>query len=556
MKKLKRALIILGCLVILSILCIFFIKRYTPNNKKVNIEDILPGKTIANDETYIFMDDKYLDESRGMILDGKPYIPLDVASQYDSRFYYQEDAKELLFTDAKSVIHIKENTKTTLPDNKKYDIPPFITKNGKNYISIDFMNEHSSSNLGYYENPNRIIIFSNGTKLHSIQQKAAIRNLTGIKSYVLKEITDEPVKIIQKDIVEGWSKVVSSDGYIGYTETNKIGEDYKEIKTVNDEYSYFTMKNKINMGWHQVASQEGNITGTNLVALNHINVISPTWFSVIDDNGNISDFSSTEYVEQMHSKNISVWILVDDFNKDKDLTKVLKNEKARENLIKNLVDSTKKVGGDGINIDFEGISKENSLDFIQFLRELYIATRKEKLIVSTDNYVPMNYNKHYLRDQQNQVIDYFIIMGYDENTGGSKEAGSVSSYNFVKQGIENTLKDIPKNKIINGIPFYTRLWKEEPKSSVDASGLSSEILSMNAQEKVLHDLGASPKWDEDTKQNYVQAVKDGITYKMWMEDEKSISEKLNLIKEYDLAGYSAWKLGLEDEKVWEVLKYE
>lgn len=556
MKKLKRALIILGCLVILSILCIFFIKRYTPNNKKVNIEDILPGKTIANDETYIFMDDKYLDESRGMILDGKPYIPLDVASQYDSRFYYQEDAKELLFTDAKSVIHIKENTKTTLPDNKKYDIPPFITKNGKNYISIDFMNEHSSSNLGYYENPNRIIIFSNGTKLHSIQQKAAIRNLTGIKSYVLKEITDEPVKIIQKDIVEGWSKVVSSDGYIGYTETNKIGEDYKEIKTVNDEYSYFTMKNKINMGWHQVASQEGNITGTNLVALNHINVISPTWFSVIDDNGNISDFSSTEYVEQMHSKNISVWILVDDFNKDKDLTKVLKNEKARENLIKNLVDSTKKVGGDGINIDFEGISKENSLDFIQFLRELYIATRKEKLIVSTDNYVPMNYNKHYLRDQQNQVIDYFIIMGYDENTGGSKEAGSVSSYNFVKQGIENTLKDIPKNKIINGIPFYTRLWKEEPKSSVDASGLSSEILSMNAQEKVLHELGASPKWDEDTKQNYVQAVKDGITYKMWMEDEKSISEKLNLIKEYDLAGYSAWKLGLEDEKVWEVLKYE
>lgn len=556
MKKLKRALIILGCLVVLSILCIFFIKRYTPNNKKVNIEDILPGKTIANDETYIFMDDKYLDESRGMILDGKPYIPLDVASQYDSRFYYQEDAKELLFTDAKSVIHIKENTKTTLPDNKKYDIPPFITKNGKNYISIDFMNEHSSSNLGYYENPNRIIIFSNGTKLHSIQQKAAIRNLTGIKSYVLKEITDEPVKIIQKDIVEGWSKVVSSDGYIGYTETNKIGEDYKEIKTVNDEYSYFTMKNKINMGWHQVASQEGNITGTNLVALNHINVISPTWFSVIDDNGNISDFSSTEYVEQMHSKNISVWILVDDFNKDKDLTKVLKNEKARENLIKNLVDSTKKVGGDGINIDFEGISKENSLDFIQFLRELYIATRKEKLIVSTDNYVPMNYNKHYLRDQQNQVIDYFIIMGYDENTGGSKEAGSVSSYNFVKQGIENTLKDIPKNKIINGIPFYTRLWKEEPKSSVDASGLSSEILSMNAQEKVLHELGASPKWDEDTKQNYVQAVKDGITYKMWMEDEKSISEKLNLIKEYDLAGYSAWKLGLEDEKVWEVLKYE
>lgn len=52
----------------------------------------------------------------------------------------------------------------------------------------------------------------------------------------------------------------------------------------------------------------------------------------------------------------------------------------------------------------------------------------------------------YNRKEQGVMADYVVIMGYDEHFGGSPEAGSVSSYNFVKEGIEETLKEVPAEK--------------------------------------------------------------------------------------------------------------
>ena len=70
------------------------------------------------------------------------------------------------------------------------------------------------------------------------------------------------------------------------------------------------------------------------------------------------------------------------------------------------------------------------------------------------------------------MADYVIIMGYDEHFAGSYEAGSVASYNYVKEGIEETLRDVPADKVINAVPFYTRLWNETPKTDERACGRS------------------------------------------------------------------------------------
>ena len=58
------------------------------------------------------------------------------------------------------------------------------------------------------------------------------------------------------------------------------------------------------------------------------------------------------------------------------------------------------------------------------------------------------------------------------------------------------------------------------------------------------------------KQNYVEYQKDGATYKMWIEDAESIKEKLDLIKEFDLAGGCYWVKDFETEDIWKVIKNE
>ena len=223
---------------------------------------------------------------------------------------------------------------------------------------------------------------------------------------------------------------------------------------------------------------------------------------------------------------------------------------------------------DGINVDFETVAEKTGEHYIQFIRELSVKCRKNGIVLSVDNYVPKGYNKHYHRKEQGLVADYVIIMGYDEHFAGSYESGSVASIGYVKDGIKETLKDVPANKVINAMPLYTRLWKEVPKTEAElaeqsgteagkySTKVTSETVSMKRTNKVLEQYGAQANWDEKTGQNYAEWEADGVTYKIWLEDEKSIEEKLKVMKANKLAGTAVWKLGFESQGLWDlILKY-
>ena len=300
-----------------------------------------------------------------------------------------------------------------------------------------------------------------------------------------------------------------------------------------------------------------------------LTTISPTWFSVVDNAGNISSIASSTYVNYAHQSGIDVWALVDNFSDNIDQMELLSHTSARENLVNQLISEALKSGIDGINVDFEQIPTEVGEHYIQFIRELSVKCRLNNLVLSVDNYVPMGYNEHYHREEQGVVADYVIIMGYDEHYNGSLEAGSVASYDYVKSGIEETLKDVPAEKVVNGMPFYTRLWREEPKTAEELEAqkgseaglyemkVTSEALGMKAAMNRVSSAGAEIVWDDVTKQNYAQwQGADGATYKIWLEDASSLEAKLQLMKEYNLAGTAAWKLGFETSDIWElILKY-
>jgi len=277
-----------------------------------------------------------------------------------------------------------------------------------------------------------------------------------------------------------------------------------------------------------------------------VNVISPTWFYLLDTSGNIANISSADYVAQAHEKGLKVWGLIDNFTQEVSTTETLSNTAARQNIISQLIQAATSVGMDGINVDFESLSEDVGIHFLEFLRELSIECHKNNLVLSVDNPVPEDFTSHYDRAEQGRVVDYVIIMGYDEHYVGS-EAGSVASLPWVEQGIQGTLAEVPAERVINAVPFYTRLWR------TTGGNVTSEAIGMDQAQQVISENNVETYWDKTTSQNYGKYDIDNSTYQIWIEDSQSIAEKVKLVSKYNLAGVSAWKLGFENSGIWQVI---
>lgn len=351
--------------------------------------------------------------------------------------------------------------------------------------------------------------------------------------------------------LEDWNQVATMDGYIGYVQKKAVSEPEKktfEREFSREEYNYIAMEQPVNMVWHQVTNMEANAGFAEATAnMTGVNVISPTWYSIIDNEGNISNIASSDYVNQAHEKGLQVWGLVDNFSENISTTEILSRTSTRQNLVRQLVDAALASGLDGINIDFEYLEEAVGIHFLQFLRELSVETHKNNLVLSVDNPVPEDFTSHYDRAEQGRVVDYVIIMGYDEHYVGSEEAGSVASLPWVEQGIKDTLAEVPAERVINAVPFYSRLWKTL------AGTLSSEAIGMGQAQEVVAKYNVETYWDKNTSQNYGAFENEGAEFQIWIEDAQSIAEKVKLSSQYNLAGVAAWKLGFESSDVWQAI---
>ena len=251
-------------------------------------------------------------------------------------------------------------------------------------------------------------------------------------------------------------------------------------------------------------------------------------------------------MDEAHKRGIQVWALLDNFSSKVQTEVLLASTTTRRNLIDKLIAEVERYGIDGLNMDFESLKPEAGVHYIQFLRELSIPCREKGIILSVDNYVPTSYNYFYDVEEQGIVADYVIIMGYDEHYSSS-DPGSVASFDFVQSGIANTLDMVPKEKVINGVPFYTRIWTETGTS------LREEEYGIAAAKNWISKNNVELYWQAELGQFYGEVkTSSGFSY-VWMEEENSLKLKMDLIKAYDLAGVACWKLGLEPASVWDVI---
>ena len=536
------------------------LEKYSYSKERADLTEYF-GIQGENDVPIILQDERI--EEHAKIFDNICYFDIATVHKYfNDRFYEDKAARNLLYAmpDAVYLNEIGTGNITVLDadfaessDGRDYTISRY--EGETLYIAADYMKEFANFSYELFTEPNHMQIYTewNERQTAPVAKDTQVRYQGGIKSDILTDVSEGDTVIIL-DEMENWTKVKTQDSFIGYVENKRLGEK----STVRPEpvtdyaepvYEANTRDHKINLGWHVIGGVGGNDTLESAVAQTEgLNVISPTWFTLTGNEGEFSSFAAASYVQRAHEMGLEVWGLVGNVESvDVDMYELLSRSSSRWKLITNLVAAAQEYDLDGINIDFENLSLDAGEPFIQFIRELSIPCRKYGIVLSVDNYVPMNHTDHYDRAEQGVVADYVIIMGYDEHYNGSKEAGSVASINFVENGIKNTVADVPAKKVINALPFYTRLWETK------GTTVESQAVGMEMAQEYVSNHSIAIRWDETTCQNYGEFQSGDSFCQVWLEDADSIRVKLNIMDKYEIGGVAAWRLGFETPDIWDVI---
>lgn len=557
MKK-KIIPVVFAIVLILVIGCVSFgsmiLEKYSYSDEKA---DLLAYYAISSaDDVAIVLQNEIVEE-RAKLIDGVYYLDIDTVHKYlNERFYEDKNENLLLYTLPGEIIRTSIGSSVQENDGGSFNMDYVIARYEGDvlYIAIDYVKKYTNFGYETFTQPNRIQLDTVWEDIQTaeIQKDTQVRVKGGVKSEILTDVF-KGEKVIVLEQMETWSKVKTSDSIMGYVENKRLTDIRSELPIpVTDytepEYTTAGRDYKINLGWHVVAGVAGNDTLESVTAnAKGLNVISPTWYKLCDNEGNYTSFATQDYVDKAHDMGMEVWAMIEniEYADSIDMYTILSSTSKRAVLIDNLISETIQYGIDGVNVDFELISTDCGEHYVQFLRELSIPCRKNGIVLSVDNYVPAGYNDHYDRKEQGVVADYVIIMGYDEHYAGSEVAGSVASIDFVEAGIERTVAEVPANKVINAVPFYTRIWETTSDS------ISSQAVGMEMAEEYVANHDIQIEWDDAVCQNYGEYTENGALYQVWLEDERSIQVKLNIMDKYGIGGVASWRLGYEKPVIWD-----
>ncbi len=514
---------------------------------------------VESDDVAMMVQDAHVDE-KAKVVDGNCYFNMETIEKYfTDRFYINIEEGIVLYTTEKDIyktyIGSEYSSYSLSGVENTLSHPAAVIIGEEVYLSADYVKMFANFSYEYFAEPNRMLIYTvwGSRQSATIEKDTKLRYQGGVKSPILKDMTEGDTVFVLEEM-EKWSKVITEDGYIGYVENKRLESGDMIAQTpVNDavvlNYQSISREYKINMAFHQIFNQSANSTYDAYMAdVKGVNVIAPTWFRIKDNEGTIENIASSEYVIKAHNKDIEVWAVVTDVDYEVNIGEILSSSEKRAALIGNLISYAQQYSLDGLNIDFETVGAEYGDDFVQFLRELSIQTHANNIVLSVDNYAPTASTMYYNRTEQGLVADYVVVMGYDEHWGGSQTAGSVASINFVEEGIQKTMDEVPAEKIINAIPFYTRLWKTE------AGTVSSEAMGMDTAKEWIERNGMEIYWDNETCQYYGEIQIDNVLYQIWLEEEESIQVKLNVMDANGIAGVAEWKLGFERDSIWDTIE--
>ncbi len=492
------------------------------------------------------------------------YISKDfIQTYFDPYIHFDEPSNHITITTHDKMIQMKTEQLTAKVNEREVELnfPPLLV-NDEPFLPGDLMSELYPVKINYNSADDLVILDDMERQIlkgHSSKEDAIVREDSSIRSGIIQQLPKGTSFNIYKQ-VENWYRIRTDKGYLGYihVDDTQLGEiDFRHVaEREHPDPPEIPIGEPINLTWEHVINETPE--PEEMPELPGVNVISPTWFHLADQDGNVINLADKAYVEWAHRNNKQVWALFSN-QFDPDLThEFLRNPKARKNAIYEILLHAEIYDLDGINLDFENIHLKDKDYYTQFVRELTPFLREQGLVISVDvTFLSSseNWSMCYDRKALADTVDFVMVMAYDEHWGAGSDSGSVSSLPWVRSNLEEILNIVPNDQLVLGIPFYTRLWEEE-KDGERGDPIDSSAYGMEQIERILEEHDAEITFDPKSEQYYGEYRVGDSIFRTWLETEESIKKRIELVHEHDLAGIASWRRGFEKPEIWDTIQDE
>ncbi len=533
-------------------------QRYVPNNTQLELDY---GSTYP-----IIYHGQIMEDSAIVMNDEAIKLPLDFIHEQlglQEEVYYEKKSGSILLTGADKLLRLKTNTLTATINSKPYKLHfAAEAKNDTVYIPITPLEELYGVHVEYSQKLHTVTVMRAGEAVQRAQapEGVHIRSEPTIRAPYVQVLAKKGEVRIWGE-TDGWYKVQSIDGNIvGYAAKDDLKlSSVEQIKPPAESVPFLAWKavgQKINLTWEAVYS-ESAINTDKISDMPGVNVVSPTWFELVDGTGNINSMADMHYVNWAHNRGMQVWGLFSNGFKPEQTTAALASVSSRFTMIQQLLAYAKMYKLQGINLDFENVETSDKENLVQFVRELTPLLHEQGLIVSID-VSPKSSSEMWSaflnRASLGKVVDYMMVMAYDEHWASSPESGSVASLPWVENALVKIIEEdhVPPEKLILGMPLYTRVWTEK-KDKNGATEVSSKAIGMDAVAKIISEHKLTPALDSQSGQHYVQYTEDGALKRIWIEDGLSMRGRTAIAKKYGLAGVATWQRAFQSKDIWAII---
>ncbi len=540
--------------VLLLILAAVFILNIAPDYIRNDIKDKVNLVVNNNNVTKKLKNDI-------IIKDDVIYISKeDVEIYFDNEIYYDEQYNQIVTTSETKVAVMPIDSKKIKINEANINIyAPVIKENDKYYIPFSEISKNVYNiESEYVEKTNTVIAVSldKALKQGFSSKKNDVKYKTTAFSKTVDKLNSGDMVTIIEDNSENndkeWTKIATKNGKIGYVKTNTLNN----IQQVREDFEYEKQVNgKISLVWDyfseykKAPQRTGKIDGVNVVSPAFLTLKKEGKGEIITNIG----AEGTSYIKWAHNNGYKVWVMFSNSSLKDTTSEVLNDFQLREQMINRLVKIVEQYDIDGINLDFENIYLNDKEKLTKLVVELAPRLRELGKVLSVDVTAPdgaEDWSLCYDRNRLAKAADYVVFMAYDQNGSNSKKVGTTAGYNWVVNGLEKFVspdrENVDSNKLILAMPFFTNLWK------IDGDNISSSTVSMKNIDNTIPN-NVNKQWDDTLHQYYVEYQNKGITYKIWLEDIKSLTDKMSLIEKYNLAGASFWRKDMEDSQIWSVV---
>lgn len=534
----------IGIFILLALAAgLFFFVENRGNNKQ---SDMYEGLSFLYEDKLVDKKDYYRQE------DGQLYISYDfIKENIDKNINFNESENKVYINNSKgSKVLPLDSKEANFSGHKVILRSPVKKIDGKLMLPIESFIYDYNFDLRY-DKDNKSYVLDNLSISHKIATTTTdvnLREMSKKRSKLIKKVPKNS-QVFLYDQENSYYRVREYNGYAGY-----VHKDYLDNITEIPPHELNTQAKKpLNITWDYTYAGHSEDKIANIKNIPGVDIIIPTWFSIMNGNGDLIDRGNIDYVNRYRAMGIDVWGYLDNSFDAEITNKALSNENSRKKIIDKTIELCKKYGMKGLNIDFEGFKISDRDLFTTFVKELSEKAKSENIMISVDvtPQISSDVTKEpYDRKVLAEICDLVVIMAYDQHWSSSEKSGSVAEYPWVEGSINVLFKSIPRDKMILGVPLYSRLWCEKNGK------VSSKAISMDQTNNIIGSKGLTPKWNDECGQFYVEFNEGDALYKIWLEEKNSLALKTSLVNKYKLRGVASWRLGFETFDIWDAINNE